>query len=184
MLEFLNLLILAPFAFVGIYKFVMIFIDIIRVRRGQIKVVKRLGNDRITSFWKKPKGNNISIDGVEKGIRLDKDWCYFTSSFSPIPTIYLDNHNNQIQIKTEAGEVPTEEYEKMYNLAYEAGRASSFKEEKRAQLFFLFVLIGIACMIGGIVYLNLQFTDVISQIAELKLAVTNLPGSMPVIPPA
>lgn len=175
---------LSPFIAIGMFKVFSALVDVIRVRLGQIKIFQKLPNDRVISFWKKPTGDKIKFKDKEVVCRIEKDWAYFTSSVVPIPTVYYDENDRQIMLKTEKGTVPTDEFEKIYNVAYLAGRTSLFQEDKRMRMFMIIALVAVAVAAGGIIYLNIQFGNVDSAVSALNARIENLQASVAASPPA
>lgn len=164
----MTLIVFAPFAFLGMYKLFSFMFDKIRVLRGQIKVVKKLPNDRLTSFWKRPDGDKIHLKDKSIIIKTSKDWAYFNGT---VPTIYLDENDQQLQLNSEGGKVPSDEYGKMYDIAYLSGRVAVLQENKRMILFLMIAMFASIGAICAIIFFNFQTQDAISslpaKIAEL-----------------
>jgi hypothetical protein len=186
----LYLIVFSPFIAIGLYKVFNALIEVVRVRLGQIKVVQKLANDRIVTYWKKPQGDKIKLKDKEVLCRMDKDWAYFTSSLVPVTTVFYDENDRQVMLKSEKGIVPTDEFEKIYNIAYLAGRTSMFQENKMLKMYMMISLIAVIVAAGGIFYLNLKFEDVakgiekiISEIALLPKIAAPTNTSIPVLKP-
>jgi hypothetical protein len=179
MIYILYLIVFSPFIAIGLYKVFSALIEVVRVRLGQIKVVQKLANDRIISYWKKPQGDKIKLKDKEVLCRMDKDWAYFTSSLVPVTTVFYDENDKQVMLKSEKGIVPTDEFEKIYNIAYLAGRASMFQENKMLKMYMMISLIAVIIAVGGIFYLNMKFGDVEKGIEKIIGEIASLPKTAP-----
>jgi len=126
----------------------------LKPRKGYIWARQKMPNDRWRGFWIHPTGREIRFktfagDTITESFNSGKGWITYEGN---MPVVYLDemNHQMEIGLKFQSGQISQEEITRSLKAAYDTGKLIGWVDFlKNLTPWFIAILV-VAGVVGGI----------------------------------
>lgn len=162
-----SILVLSPFAIIGVYKIFNWFREMFLVRKGNVEMAFLTGNRGFKFGWGKPNGDQIDY-GKHKMYKFSPKKLYRHGS-KPL-ALFNENSIEQLDpLTTQESKLDTSRLSELLIRYFNLGVISTMSKEK---VMTILLIIAVAAAIGsvGLGFVNMQAMGAIDKGIQSKLA--------------